>query len=165
MSQEKVYAMNRILAFLATSDPGELSVNTLASITEMSKGVVYELLGALEEMKIIRIVRPYGRGAKLVRGSPKMLFYHPNLRYAVCNELSVEPSIGALREELAVFSLVSRGYRVYTMKGLKKSPDYYVSNLRLVLEVGGKGKTRKQIKGFKNARIIKPDQLILLSLF
>ncbi len=166
MSQEKIYALNKILVFLATSEPGELSITTLASATELSKSVIYELLDALEKMKIIRIIRPYGRGAKLIRGSPKMLFYHPNLRYAICNELSIEPSIGAIREELAVFALVSRGYTVNTLKGLKRSPDYYVGKpLNMVLEIGGKGKSKKQIKGYKRAKVIKPDQLLLLSLF
>ena len=48
MSQEKVYALNKILIFLATSEPGDLSINTLASATEVSKSVIYELLDALE---------------------------------------------------------------------------------------------------------------------
>jgi len=166
MSQEKIFGMNQILVFLATSEPGELSVTTLSSITNLSKSVVYELLNALEGMKIIRVLRPYGKGAKLVRGSPKMLFYHPNLRYAICNELNTEPSVGAVREELAVFSLTSRKYPVYTIKGAKKNPDYYVGKpLNSVIEIGGPGKTRRQIKGMKNAVLLKPDQLIALSLF
>ena len=166
MSQEKAFAMNKILTFLATSEPGSLSLNTLASITEMSKSTVYELLDALEKMQIIRIIRPYGRGAKLVRGSPKMLFYHPNLRSAVCNALNVEPSIGALREELAVFSFIEGGLNVYTLKGARRNPDYYLGRpYNLIVEVGGPGKTTKQIRGFRNGLIIKPEQLIVLSLF
>lgn len=164
MSGEKAYALDRILIFLATSEPGELSINTLATITELSKSVIYELLDALEKMEIIRILRPYGRGAKLVRGSVKILFHHPNLRYAICNELSIAPSIGALREELAVFSLFSRGYKVYTIKGRRKSPDYYVEGIGVV-EIGGKGKSRKQLKEHEKGIVVKPDQLITLALF
>ncbi len=166
MSQEKAFAMNKILTFLATSEPGNLSVNTIASITEMSKSTVYELLNALEKMQIIRIIRPRGKGAKLVRGSPKMLFYHPNLRFAVCNALGVEPSIGGLREELAAFSFSERGAKIFTIKGARKEPDYYVGRpYNLVVEIGGPGKTRKQIKGFKKGLVIKPEQLIVLSSF
>jgi len=165
-SQEKVFAMNQILIFLATSGVGELSINTLTLLTGTSKSVIYEILDAMEKMKIIRIIRPYGRGSKLVRGSPKMLFYHPNLRYAICNELRVEPSVGAIREELAVFSFQAKGYPVSTIKGARKVPDYYVGHpLNAVVEVGGRSKTKKQLKGFKKSFVLKPDQLMVLSLF
>ena len=165
MSQEKAFAMNQILSFLATSKPGELSINTLTNITGLSKSSIYEILNALEKMEIIRIIKPYGRGAKLVRGSPKMLFYHPNLRYSICSKLGMRPSIGALREELAVFSFVSKGYHIYTIKGAKKNPDYYIKKINSVVEIGGPSKNKKQIKGFKNAMVLKPEQLMVLSLF
>ena len=166
MSQEKAFAMNKILTLLATSPPGELSINNLSNITEMSKTTVYELLDALEKMKIIRIIKPYGKGSKLVRGTPKVLFYHPNLRYAICNELGAEPNIGSLREDLAVFAFTKRGYTVNTIRGARKSPDYFIGKpLNLVVEIGGRSKTKKQLKGFKKSLIIKPDQLIVLSLF
>ncbi len=166
MSQEKAFAMNKILVFMASSLPGDLSINTLCNITEMSKSNIYEILDALVKMKIIRIIRPFGKGAKLVRGSPKLLFYHPNLRYAICNELNIEPNIGAVREELAVFSFEGRNYPVYTIKGMKRSPDYFVGEpLNFVIEVGGQGKTKKQLKGFKKSIVLKPDQLMVLSMF
>lgn len=166
MSQEKAFAMNKILTFLATSPPGNLSINTLSNIIEMSKSTSYELLDVMEKMKIIRIIKPYGRGAKLVRGSPKILFYHPNIRYAICNELGVDPNLGAVREELAVFSFSMKGWPLYTIKGMRKSPDYYIGKpANLVVEVGGEGKTKKQLKGFKKSVVLKPDQLISLSLF
>ena len=166
MSKEKVFAMNKLVIFLATSLPGELSITSLSSSFSVSKTTVYEILEALEGMKIIRVIRPHGRGGKLVRGEPKMLFYHPNLRVAVCNELGEEAGLGALREELAVFSLVCRGFKVNTVKGVKKSPDYYIGKpLNTVIEIGGLGKTKKQLKGFKKGIVLKPDQLVTLSLF
>ncbi len=164
MSQEKAFAMHRLLTFLATSLPGELSINKISSLIEMSKSSIYEILDALEKMKIIRIIHPKGKGSKLVRGPHKILFYHPNLRYAICNELGVEPDIGAIREELAVFFLSRLGMKVMTIKGMKRSPDYYVSPINTVIEIGGKGKSRAQLKGFKKGILLKPDQLMVLGL-
>ena len=166
MSQEKAFAMNKILTFLATSEPGDLSLNTLANITEVSKTTVYELLDALEKMQIIKIIRPYGKGSKLVRGSPKMLFYHPNLRVSINHVLATDPSVGAMREELVVFSLVQRGFDIRTIKGARRQPDYYIrGKTGLVVEIGGPGKTKKQLKGFDNTLLIRPEQLITVSLF
>jgi len=165
MSQEKVFAMNKILVFLSSSEPGELSINSISSLVEMSKSCIYEILDALEKMRIVRILQPYGKGGKLVRGSPKMLFYHPNLRVSICSEIGVEASVGSLREEIAVFLFSLMGAKVFTVKERKKSPDYYISKpIDAFVEIGGKGKSKKQLKGFRKSFILKPDQLIALSL-
>ena len=165
MSQEKVFAMNKILVFLSTSEPGELSINGICSLVEMSKSSVYEILDALEKMRIVRILQPHAKGGKLVRTSPKMLFYHPNLRVSVCSEMGIEPSVGSLREELAVFLFSLKGAKVFTIKERRKSPDYYVSKpVDAFVEIGGKGKGKEQLKGFRKSFVLKPDQLIALSL-
>jgi len=165
MSQEKVFAMNKILVFLSSSDPGELSINNICSFTEISKSSVYEILDALEKMRIIRILQPYAKGGKLVRSSPKMLFYHPNLRVSICSEIGIEPSVGSVREELTVFLFSLKGAKVFTIKERKKSPDYYISKpIDIFVEIGGKGKSKEQLKGFRKSLVLKPDQLIALSL-
>ncbi|MDO8554842.1 MAG: AAA family ATPase [Candidatus Micrarchaeota archaeon] len=164
---EDVRAMEKLLMLLATSTLGEFSINSIAKTLEITKYKGYSLVSLLEDMKILRMVRPYGRGPKLVRGDPKLMFYHPNLRSAVCHVLGITPNIGALREELAVFSFIGRGWNVYTIKGRKKNPDYLIEKgkERFVIEVGGENKGKSQLEGFKESLVITEKQLIILSLF
>ncbi len=168
MSGEKITAMESMLYMIATSSLGEFSVNSASKNLGISKYTAYEIINTLESMQIIRIVRPYGKGPKLVRGEPKVMFSHPAMRIAVCEELGEDADLGAVREEIAVFSLINRGYTVNTIKGAKRSPDYIVRKGKTIflVEVGGESKTKKQLLNMKlNGIIIKPRQLITLSAF
>ncbi len=165
---EEIIVMEKILLSLATSSLGEFSIHSLANHLGIKKHKGYELLALLEKMRIVRLVRPLGQGPKLVRGEPKLMFYHPNLRSAVCNALGHAPDRGALREELAVFAFTERGWNIHTIKGKKKSPDYIVTKgkEKLIVEIGGPSKTKVQLKGFtEKTLILEERQLIALSLF
>src|SRR3989338_165202 len=85
-----ILQMGRALVFLATSKLGEFSINSLAGTLGIPKNKAYHLVHILELMRILRLVKPYGRGAKLVRGDPKLMFYHPVMRKAVCRSLGLE---------------------------------------------------------------------------
>lgn len=166
MSKEKIFAMENLLNLLATSTPGELSATSLSSSLRVSKTTIYEIIDALGGMEIIRVIRPYARGAALVRAEPKLLFFHPNMRFAVCRQLGHLPDKGAIREELAVFGFSERGWSAHTIKGEKKSPDYVIERAgeRLVVEIGGERKNRLQLKGFPEGLVIGEYQLLPLLL-
>jgi len=164
MSKEKVFAMENLLNFLASSKPGELSITSLSSTLHISKTTVYEIIDALEGMEIIRVIRPYAKGAALVRAEPKLLFFHPNMRFAVCKQLGLNPEIGSVREELAVFGFSECGWTIHTVRGEKKSPDYVIekNGETNVVEIGGERKGKAQLKGFKNRLVVSEYQLIPL---
>ncbi len=166
MSKEKIFAMENLLNFLATSKPGELSLTSLSSTLRVSKTVVYEIIDSLSAMEIVRVIRPYAGGAALVRAEPKLLFFHPNMRFAICRQLGRQADEGAVREELAVFGLSERGWTIHTIKGEKKSPDYVIEKgkEKLIVEIGGERKTRIQLKGFPEGLVIGEYQLIPLLL-
>jgi predicted AAA+ superfamily ATPase len=166
LSSPKILAMEKFLYFLASSQPGEMSITSLSKNLAISKDSVYEIISALEKMKLIRMIKPYGSGSKLIRGEPKILFSHPNLRVSICKKLGIEPNIGSIREELALFGFECRGFYAYTIKGSKKSPDYLIRKGEdtFVVEIGGESKTKKQLEGFENSLLIKAPQLMTLLL-
>lgn len=167
LSRAKVFAMEKLLIMLATSPPGELSVTSLSGSLDASKTTMYELIDGLIRMDILRRVNPDAKGSRLVRGEPKLLFTHPNIRMAICHVLGKIYPKGSVREEIALFSLLQRGWSINTIKGRKTSPDYQVSlgKKKYVLEIGGSSKDRSQLKGFDHALIVRDDQLKVLSLF
>jgi len=165
---EMVSGMERLLVFLASASLGEFSINSLSSTLGLTKHKTYEIVGLMESMKILRLIRPAGQGAKMVRGDPKLMFSHPLLRKAICHTLGVEANLGALREELAVFSLLNRGWSVRTIKGRKHNPDYIIEKgkEKIVIEIGGPSKSRKQLRGIAGQTMVLDDkQLICLAFF
>lgn len=90
MSKEKINYLEKILTFLALSSPGELSYSSLCSSLGTGKGTTIELIRILQQMQLIRILTPRLSSSSVIRKQPKMLFYHPNLRYIVCNKLGVK---------------------------------------------------------------------------
>ncbi len=157
---EIIAGMEKAVVFLASSPAGEFSLNSLSNVLHLNRYKTGKAVDTLGAMKIVRLVRPDGQGAKLVRGDPKLLFYHPNLRKAVCSSLGIDAGTGALREELAVFFLQGRGWKVGTAKGLKKSPDYIIEKdgERMPIEIGGSGKGRSQLFGFDGKKIVVKEQ-------
>lgn len=147
MSKEKINYLEKIITFLALSSPGELSYTSLSSSLGTGKGTTIELISILQQMQLIRILTPRPSSSSVIRKQPKMLFYHPNLRYIVCSKLGVKADIGATREEYAVFHLSLAGYKVYTIKGEKRSPDYFIEkgNEKEFIEIGGLSKGRGQL--------------------
>ncbi len=160
-----IQAMEQILFSLATSYIGELSINSLSKNLGITKYKAYHLINLLQEMQIVRLILPYGKGYKRIRGSPKMIFSHPSIRTAICNALNEKPDIGAIREELSVFSFIARGYNVFTVKGKRKNPDYIIvkNKKHFIVEIGGDNKTKSQFEG-KNGIIITPPQLKVLAM-
>ena len=78
------------------------------------------------------------------------MFYHPVMRKAVCRNLGVEPDIGALREELAVFFFQVAGMEGKHNQGHEENPDYIVERGRekFIIEIGGISKGRSQLRDF-----------------
>ena len=69
ISGDDIVAMEKILLLLASAPLGEFSANSLGSNIGVSRNKIYEIVSLMEGMKILRYVRPYGSGSKLVRGS------------------------------------------------------------------------------------------------
>lgn len=165
---ETIAGMEKAVVFLASSGMGGFSINSLSNVLALNRYKTYLAVETLEAMKIVRLVRPYGKGAKAVRGDPKLMFFHPNLRKAACLSLGISADIGAIREELAVFFLEGRGWKVNTIKGFKKSPDYIIErkNERMIVEIGGEKKGRAQLAGFPEKKtMIREQGLIALGMY
>jgi predicted AAA+ superfamily ATPase len=165
---ETIMAMERAVILIATSKLGEFSINNFKELLEISKYKAYQVIHLLEAMKILRLIKPHGKGPKMIRGEPKLMFYHPNLRRAVYNALNMQMDLGVMREEMAVFFLSMRGWQVNTIKGMKKNPDYIIEKgkERIVVEIGGPSKTKKQLADISGETLVIEDrQLMLLGLF
>lgn len=67
------------------------------------------------------------------------------------SQLGPDIEIGSIRELFFIQSVFNSGHNLFH----SKSGDYQVD--QMIFEIGGKNKTRQQIKGINNAFIVKDD--------
>ena len=162
LTKYKVDVCEKLLAFLSSSEPGEFSYTSFSSISDYSKSTVYESVNMLKELELISIIEQRSANSK-AKSIVKLLFSHPNLRAAFANQLMIEPSIGALREEYFVFHMKSLDLPIFVPKKMRKNPDYEVllNDKYKVLEIGGKNKGKSQLMG-REGYILDDINLIVL---
>lgn len=139
----------KLLKFLASSKPGEISYNAIANSIGRSVKFSIELIRLLSVSGIITVVYPQGAGHKAIRGESKILL-PLSFRNALGEYFNVPIEKGALREDFFIHH--ARDAKYIRELG-KKVPDYLLGED--IFEIGGKSKKGGQLKGMKNAYLVK----------
>ncbi len=153
LKTQNLLYFKRILNFLATIPPGELSVNNLAKNLQIDNKTVHFYLEILSEIMLIRKVTVDEGGNKLLRLPSKVFVDNTTLLTALNHYLGKNLSVGATRELFFLQSTINAHLPVfYSTVG-----DYRIK--QNTFEIGGKNKTRYQIKDKQNAFIVKDSIL------
>lgn len=162
LSEKKVDIAERLLGFVSISKPGEFSYTGFSNISGYGKSTVIEAATLLNELEILRSVGEKSAKSK-AKKSIKLMFSHPNLRSAVAEQMMKKAEIGWLREEYFVFHMRALGLPVFFPNKMKKNPDYEVviDGKKLLFEIGGKSKTKKQLMG-REGHIMDDERLLVL---
>ncbi len=153
LKTQSLVHFKRILNFLATIPPGEMSVNNLAKNLHIDNKTSQFYLEILSEIMLIRIVTTQEGGNKLLRLPSKAFIDNTTLLTALNNYLGESLSIGTTRELFFLQSTESAHLPVfYSTLG-----DYTIQ--QYIFEIGGKNKTRHQIKDKQHAYLVKDDIL------
>lgn len=140
----KLDKLKKILYMLCSTNPVEINKSKLSSAVGTSWPTLAKYLERMNAGSLIHIVRG-GQGMRVVNKPDKLLLDNSNLFYILC----ASPNIGSIRESFFV-SQLSYGYQVhYHDKG-----DFLI-NESLIFEVGGAGKTMKQLSSIKHSDINK----------
>ncbi len=147
---DESFEVRKLLAFMGRSFAEGISYSSISENCGFSKFKAEKYVSLLEKSFVIRRVMPKGTN---VKKEPKLLF---SLPYRLLYK-SYEDSIGALREDFFVDSIMNCGLPIYYLKSKRgeKTPDYIVQDT--VFEVGGVSKGFSQFKGFES------DKKILLT--
>lgn len=100
----------------------------------------------LYQGKIINLVGAKSRGDGILSKPEKIYLNNTNLHYAYCDS----PMIGTIRE--VFFNSMLFKHKVF----IPKQGDFLVDD-NFTFEVGGKNKTKKQIKGVNNSYTVLDD--------
>ncbi len=146
LRMEEVDLIGKTFKFIARATAEDINYSAISRNVGITKHKAQQYLDLLQKAFLVNVTMPYGTN---VLKEPKVLLSLPfRLLYKNYDE-----ALGSLREDFAVECLRMRGYDVFYLKSPRgaKTPDFFIqeSDRKFVVEVGGKGKGRKQFKDFK----------------
>lgn len=154
LKTENVANFKKILSYLATIPPGELKINNIARHIGMDNKTVQHYVNILHETGLVELVAENRSGSAVLKKTEKMYLDNPDLYKAIIDEIGYELHVGTMREVFFIKMLKNSGHKVY----YSKTGYFEIKNT--FFEIGGKNKTRKQIKNsLDNAFLIKDNIL------
>lgn len=140
--------LKKLVMLVCSSNPYKPNIKTLLEKMNMKSDYnrLYKYLYYLHRAKILTLVGAKTRGDSIFTKPEKIYLNNTNLHYAYCNDAE----IGTIRE---VF------FRAMLFKHHISVPDKgdFLIDEKFTFEVGGKNKTKKQIKGVENAFTVVDD--------
>lgn len=147
-----VPVLKKVLYEIATSPPYEVNIANMSRRFEVTRNTMYAYLHHLELAGLVARVLPKGAGSTITIKPAKLFFNNTSILRAVGQELSPQDPLGTIRETFLVNQLRAGGYFLR----LAGKGDFLVQGT-YTFEVGGKGKSRRQISGEPNAYLVKDD--------
>ncbi len=146
---ETVTKLKKIVRLICESHPFLLNMQEFLVKMGMSKNDykrLYKYFYYLQKSKILRLLWSKYRGDAILTKPEKIYLNNTNLHYAYCPKRE----IGTVRETF--FASMLEGYKLQ----VAKKGDFFVDE-RYIFEIGGKNKTKYQIKDLQNAFIVRDD--------
>ncbi len=148
IKKSKIAVLKKMLWLIASASPFIVNIDKISRDLGISKDYVYAYFEYLEGAGLIYCLRPGGKGFALARKPQKAFINDPNLLSVLHNQLQSEDGQGALRETFFVNQLKDLVKITASDKG-----DFLIND-KHVFEVGGRGKTFKQVKDVGNAYVV-----------
>ncbi len=139
--------LKKLLLMMASSSPFKVNISELSRKIQTSRDVLTKYLELLNKAGILKFLSSEGIGNTLIRKPDKIYFSNSNLIYAIQEKINT----GTIRETFFLNQLSVKNNVSYPKTG-----DFLISN-KYTFEIGGKGKTSKQIKDIKNAFLALDD--------
>jgi predicted AAA+ superfamily ATPase len=140
-----VTKIKKLLALIASSVPFTPNLTKLSKELHIKDlRTLYKYLSLLENAELITMLSTQKQGNRVLHKPEKIFLNNTNLIYALNNDTA---KIGTVRETYLCNQLNYSHTINY--------PDHgdFIVNRKYIIEVGGKNKTKKQIKDIKNAFI------------
>jgi len=135
----------KLIEYVCTSHPFKPNMQELLTKMEMPKTAyaeAYEYLELLQKAKIIRLIKSANKKDAILTKPEKIYLNNTNLHFCYCET----QEIGTLRE--VFFASMLEDYEIY----IPDKGDFIVNGY--TFEIGGKNKTKKQVKDIENAYVV-----------
>lgn len=137
-----------LLKVIAASVPFKPNIAKISQKTDLHRQTVLLYFQYLEKAKLIKLVNQPDRYISRLQKPDKIFLDNPNLFYSLNPDLVNQ---GSIRETFALNQL-----SVKHEVALHESADFTVDN-KYILEIGGKNKETKQIRGYDNSYLFIDD--------
>ena len=145
INADAVVKLKKILGVIAQSAPFKPNIQRISERIGISRNSLIVYIRYLEEASIIKQLYTSTRGIGSLQKPEMIYFENPNLIYTLS---ALSAQTGTIRETF-VLNQLSHFHTI----SYPKSGDFYVDE-RYLFEVGGKGKSKKQIHGIENSFIL-----------
>jgi len=143
---QNISLLKKLLLIMCQSSPGGINITSLAREMQLNVKTLYGYLDALEKGSLIHLLYYNKKGNALFQKPDKVLLNNTSLFKVLC----LTPNEGTRRE--AFFVSMLQGHTL----AYAKQGDYTIDD-KYRFEVGGKGKTFKQIKDVKHSYLALDD--------
>lgn len=156
LKTSNLHHLKSILMFLATSLPGNISINNLAQNLSIDHKTAANYLHILAESGLIRLIYTASTGSKYLRKPEKSFLHNTTLLHSLINNNPLLNMVGTARELFFVQHVADAGLDVL----YHNNCDFQVGDM--VFEIGGKNKTKQQLKPVTKAKtfVVKDDILV-----
>lgn len=137
---QNVSLLKKLLVVLCQNPPGEMNITSLAREMELNIKTLYNYITALEKGKLIHLLYYNKKGNAIFQKPDKVLLDNTSLFKILC----LSSNRGSIRETFFL-SMLYEHTITYAKKG-----DYTIDGQER-FEIGGRGKTFKQIKDLKKS--------------
>lgn len=151
LKQTTIPFLKKILWLVATSNGLIPNIDKISKNIGISREMVYNCLEYLKQSGLLNDLFPSGKGNHLIRKPGKIYMNNTSILHAVNGSLKLQSDVGGIRETFFV-NQVGNLHKV----ALHDKGDFLIDD-RWLLEVGGKGKNDKQIKGENEAYLVLDD--------
>lgn len=132
--------VKKLLGVIAESAPFKANIAALSRKLDLSRDSVYQYIYQLKDARLLNTLSSEGKGVSTLQKPDKIYLENSNLAFA----LTENPDIGNVRETFVLNQLLNSGLSV----NLPDAGDFITDGLRI--EVGGLGKSSKQVKHLDN---------------
>jgi len=147
IEQKYTYKLKKLIEVICESNPFEVNMTKIASLSEISRVKLYDYLDFLQKGELLNLIEENIQGLKKISKPSKIYLANTNLLYSYCENAK----IGTIRETFFVNQIKGD----MTIKSLK-SGDFIVDN-HYTFEIGGQNKSFKQIKDIPNSFVVSDD--------
>ncbi|MGB1008701.1 MAG: ATP-binding protein, partial [Thiolinea sp.] len=141
---DKVNALKKLMVMLCQSEPYDVNISKLCGAVELNQKTLYKYLGLLQTAGLLRLLGAKSSGVSIISKPDKLYLNNTNLFSVFCDR----PKAGTLRETFFASTLSYQHTLNYPKGG-----DFIVDE-RYVFEVGGRSKSKKQIKDEQLAWVV-----------
>lgn len=144
----------KILTYLASIPPGDLNIHNLSQNLSVAHKTAHHYLTILVSVGLIRELHPFAGGGAGLRKSSKFFLNNTTLMHTLQQYLGQPILKGTERELFFIQSLQNADIPIFC----SEKADYQTRDA--IFEIGGKGKTNRQLKGAQLPAYLVKDNIL-----